>query len=101
MVDFMDALKELKQSDQGQIIQNNQLIIQQALHNIESRVEEVVTRKFKEGGGGSSNIEEQKILDLIDSQGKDIAIDFANIEKQVSEIQARIAEGGSYVPDHE
>ena len=86
MVDLVDALKEVKQSDHGQIIQNNQLIIQQALHNIESRVEEVVTRKFKEGGGGSSGIEEQKILDLIDSQGKDIAIDFANIEKQVSEI---------------
>lgn len=40
-------------------------------------------------------------MDLIDSQGKDIAIDFANIEKQVSDIQARITENGAYVPDQE
>ena len=41
-------------------------------------------------------------MDLIDSQGKDIAIDFANIEKQVSEIQARISEDGvQHIPDHE
>ena len=40
-------------------------------------------------------------MDLIDSQGKDIAIDFANIEKQVSEIQASIAEGGAHIKDQE
>ena len=77
------------------MIQDNQSLMKDVLLNIDSKIESVVQRKlvqefnggFGTGGGtfgtGNNsdwNSKEQKILEIIDTQGKDIAIDIAKLE---------------------
>ena len=38
-------------------------------------------------------MKEQKILDIIDTQGKDIAVDFSKIEQLIEMIQSKLDNG--------
>ena len=58
---------------------------------MEAKMENLVSQKLQENtqvsnwsGGG---LREKKIMDLIDNQGKDIAVDFARMETQIADIQ--------------
>jgi len=39
------------------------------------------------------SMKEQKILDIIDTQGKDIAVDFSKIEQLIEMIQSKLDNG--------
>ena len=66
-------------------------MIQQALQNIEGRVDQIVSKKVANLGLGDNwregvldskqwAIREKRIMEIIDSQGSDIAIDCARME---------------------
>ena len=64
------------------------------LINIDSKIESVVSRKLLMEYNGNFgpgqadwNKKEQKILEIIDTQGKDIAIDIAKLEDMIQNMQ--------------
>ena len=74
-------------------------MIQQALQNVELRIDSLVAKKVGEAMGTEIigdptkgyTRREQKLIDLVDNQGKDIAMDIAQMETQLHEMDLKIA----------
>ena len=54
------------------------------MENLVSQKLQENTQVSNQSGGG---LREKKIMDIIDNQGKDIAVDFARMETQIADIQ--------------
>ena len=91
-------LQSIKQADPfeqqkiGQLLHQNNLTLQKAFQNIEDKIEDTVSNKIEMLNYSSDTknwaTREQSLRDMIDNQGKDIAIDMAKIEQQISQMQA-------------
>ena len=80
-----------------QQFQDNQVMLQQAMNGLDARIEDTINTKMADhtfGGAGMDNQSwarrEQKIMELVDGQGKDIAVDIANIEQTILQIQTKV-----------
>lgn len=66
--------------------------MKEVLLNIDAKIEAVVSRKLMEEYNGSFSgnadwsIKETKLLEIIDQQGKDIAVDIAKLEEMITSI---------------
>lgn len=64
------------------------MILSHALQNIEARIEDIVLRKVSESD--QFQLLDKKVMNVIDTQGKDIAVDISNLEAMIQDLQAKI-----------
>ena len=72
--------------------------MKELLLNIDHKIDTAVTLKIQQqmnidNDSTQWTIKEQKILDIIDTQGKDIAVDFSKIEQLIEMIQSKLDSG--------
>jgi hypothetical protein len=87
----VSTLSRLRGNTSELTMQDSNFAIHQALQQMETKVEHLLTQKMQDTlvstSNGSWAVREKKLIEIIDNQGKDIAVDFANMETQIAEIQ--------------
>ena len=67
------------------------------MNGLDARIEDTINIKMADHTFGGAAVDnqswarrEQKIMELVDGQGKDIAVDIANIEQTILQIQTKV-----------